>query len=274
MSPPNRFRKNSKGMCTRRVAGVCVSVLFAAGAGLAMAQDRPAASLTSAAGSSPEVTARAVVRPWHEVKLAVDLSARIRTMPHRAGDRFQKGDVLIEFECARFQADLKALRAVEAEQAAQHRTNVTLRQHKAAGANEVEIARARLNKASADAESLGHRISQCKITAPFSGRVAERLTDLYEMPQAGQPLMRIVDDGELEVAMIVPAAWLRWLQSGQTLDVIFDDSGGKAAASVTRIGAAVDPASQTVEIFARLMQGTGTILPGMGGLARFRPPQG
>lgn len=271
MNPQTRFRQNSNGPCIRRMAGISILAWLAAGNGFAFAQNRPAASLTSATANVAEATARAVVRPWHEVKLAVDLSARIRSLPHRAGDRFKKGDVLIEFDCARFHSDLKALRAAEAEQAAQHRTNVTLRKYKAAGANEVEIARARLNKASAEAESLTHRISQCKVTAPFSGRVAERLTDLHEMPQAGQPLMRIVDDGELEVAMIVPAAWL---QPDHALDVTFDESGGKAAAKVSRIGAAVDPASQTVEIFARLTESKGAILPGMGGTARFHPPQG
>jgi membrane fusion protein, multidrug efflux system len=223
--------------------------------------------------STKELTARGVVRPWHEVKIAVDLVAKIKALPFRVGDTFKQGDVLLELDCVRFQADLRASKAAEAEHAAVHRTNVTLRQHRAAGSNEVEISKARLARASAEAESLGHRITQCKIEAPFAGRIAERMIDLHEMPQANQPLLRIVNDGALEVALIVPAHWLKWLKEGSALDYTLDDTGVLAKADVTRMGASVDPVSQTVEIFAKLRGATGHVLPGMSGTARFQPSQ-
>ena len=229
------------------------------------------------------LSARGVVRPWHEVKIAVDLVAKIKVLPFRVGDSFKQGDIVLEFDCARFHADLRASKAAEAEHAAVHRTNVTLRQHRAAGSNDVEISKARLARASAEAESLGHRIAQCKIEAPFDGRIAERMIDLHEMPQANQPLLRIVNDGDLEVALIVPAQWLKWLKDGSALDYTLDDTGAVAKADVTRIGASVDPVSQTVEVFAKLRDMTaknlagkilpGKILPGMSGTAHFKPSQ-
>ncbi|MFM9972995.1 MAG: efflux RND transporter periplasmic adaptor subunit [Beijerinckiaceae bacterium] len=268
MIPPPMFPRFNLKKYLLQVAGPLTLITLVAGPVQAQGLARPATD------SSTVPSARGVIRPWHEVKIAADLSAKVKHLPLRVGDSFSKGAVLIEFDCARFEADLRAVRASEAEFTAVHRTNLTLRQHRAAGANEVEISKARLAKASAEAESLALRIGHCRIEAPFGGRVAERMVDMHELPQANQPLLRIVNDGELEVALIVPASWLRWLKADMQMDFTLDDTGAKAVASVTRLGAAVDPVSQTVEVFARLKGATGHVLPGMSGTARFAVPQG
>jgi membrane fusion protein, multidrug efflux system len=273
MIPHHMLKRNNLFPIRWQAVGLLTCTALAAGISLAEAQ-MPATVKPAADSSALTLTSRGVIRPWHEVKIAVELTAKVKTLPLRVGDSFEKGALLLEFDCARFQADLRAAKATEAEHAAIHRTNVTLRQHRAAGTNEVEISRARLAKATAEAESLSLRISQCRIVAPFAGRVAERMTDLHELPQANQPLLRLVDDGELEVALIVPANWLRWLKVGAPLVFTLDDTGSSGKASVTRLGASIDPVSQTVEIFAKLDGATGHVLPGMSGTARFLQPQG
>jgi membrane fusion protein, multidrug efflux system len=224
------------------------------------------------------LTARGVVRPWHEVKIAADIVAKVKALPLRVGDSFEAGGLLVEFDCGRLQADLKAARAVEAEHASVYRTNVTLQKHRAAGANEVEVARARLAKASAESESLSLRIRQCRIEAPFAGRVAERMIDLHEMPQANQPLLKVVSAGDTEVALIVPSAWLKWLKPGVPFEHVLDDTGAVLVGEVTRVGAAIDAVSQTIEVFGHIKDIKGPegalVLPGMGGVARFPAPQG
>jgi membrane fusion protein, multidrug efflux system len=282
MIPHHMFKRLSLRPFRLQAVGLLTLTALAAGFSMAQGQGRPAvlssppvpSPTVSTAPVVPVLAARGVIRPWHEVKIAVELVAKIKTLPLRVGDRFEKDAILLEFDCARFQADLRAAKATEAEHVALHRTNVTLRQHRAAGSNEVEISRARLAKAVAEAESLSLRINQCRIVAPFAGRIAERMIDLHELPQANQPLLRIVNDGELEIALIVPANWLRWLKVDAAFDFTLDDTGASGKASVTRLGAAVDPVSQTVEIFARLKGAAGHVLPGMSGTAHFPQPQG
>jgi membrane fusion protein, multidrug efflux system len=282
MIPHHMFKRINLISLRSQAVGLLTCTALAAGMSSGWAQSpagaKPAATSSSVtqpvAASTSALTARGVIRPWHEVKIAVELAAKVKSLPLRVGDSFAKDAILLEFDCARFHADLRALKATEAEHAALHRTNVTLRQHRAAGSNEVEISRARLAKATAEAESLSLRISQCKITAPFAGRIAERMTDLHELPQVSQPLLRIVNDGELEIALIVPTHWLRWLKVDTAFDFTLDDTGANGKATVTRLGAAVDPVSQTVEIFAKLQGATGHVLPGMSGTARFPQPQG
>jgi membrane fusion protein, multidrug efflux system len=258
-------------------AGVAVAILLAASPVSAQVATGSVAPSTATRDQSPIVTARGVIRPWHEVKIAADIVAKVKTLPFRAGDSFETGATLIEFDCARFQADLKAARAVEAEHASVHRTNITLQKHRAIGSNDVEVARARLAKAAAEVESLTLRIQQCRIEAPFGGRVAERMIDLHEMPQANQPLLRIVSAGQTEVALIVPAAWLKWLKPGTRFDHVLDDTGAVLPSEVTRIGASIDAVSQTIEVFGRIDDTKGQggfVLPGMGGVARFSQPKG
>ncbi|MGL4637305.1 MAG: efflux RND transporter periplasmic adaptor subunit [Beijerinckiaceae bacterium] len=271
MLPPTEVRHPVATKILVFMASAVPLVCLAAGEGLAQSPVKPAAISASSTAGTP--AARGVIRPWHEVKIAVDLVAKVKSLPLRVGDRFNEGNVLLEFDCARFQADLRAAKATESEQAAVHRSNVTLQRHKAVGSNDVDISRARLAKATADAESLSLRISQCKIVAPFSGRVAERMVDAHELPQANQPLLRIVNDGALEIALIVPANWLKWLKQDQAFAFTLDDTGASAQAVVTRIGAAIDPVSQTVEVFGKLQGASDNILPGMGGSATFTQPQ-
>jgi multidrug efflux pump subunit AcrA (membrane-fusion protein) len=45
-------------------------------------------------------------------------------------------------------------------------------------------------------------------------------------------------------------------------------------ARVERIGAAVDPVSQTIEIFAVFIAQPPSLKPGMSGVATFSPPEG
>jgi membrane fusion protein, multidrug efflux system len=114
------------------------------------------------------------------------------------------------------------------------------------------------------------RLKQCRIFAPFDGRVADLPVREHEIPQAGQPLMRIVSDAQLEVDMIVPAKWLRWLKSGETFHFSSEDSAHRVEGEVVRISGAIDPVSQTIRAVGRLKLDRAVILPGQGGIVLFR----
>ena len=63
---------------------------------------------------------------------------------------------------------------------------------------------------------------------------------------------------------------MSWLRSGTNFTFRIDETGESVTASVLRVGAAVDPVSQTVKIMARLPEGRATVLPGMSGTADFK----
>ena len=55
-------------------------------------------------GVGGELTSRGVVRARAEAVIATDLNARIVALPFRKGDRFKKGDTLVEFDCRRYKS--------------------------------------------------------------------------------------------------------------------------------------------------------------------------
>ena len=79
----------------------------------------------------------------------------------------------------------------------------------------------------------------------------------------------ILDDGELEIELIVPSAWLTWLSSGSGFSLRVDETGREYDAEIARIGAAADPVSQTVRLEARFRKHPTDVLAGMSGTARF-----
>jgi hypothetical protein len=82
--------------------------------------------------------------------------------------------------------------------------------------------------------------------------------------------MRIQGLDDMELQLIVPSLWMSWLRGGTNFTFKIDETGESVTASVLRVGAAVDPVSQTVKIMAKLPAGRATVLPGMSGTADFK----
>ena len=83
--------------------------------------------------------------------------------------------------------------------------------------------------------------------------------------QPGQALVDILDDTSLELEFLVPSAWLRWLKPGQQLKVTIDETRKTYPARFTRIGAKVDPVSQSVKVAATIDGTFPELIAGMSG---------
>jgi multidrug resistance efflux pump len=119
-------------------------------------------------------------------------------------------------------------------------------------------------------------VERCVVKAPFAGVVVTRLARPHESVTAGQQLLTILDDSRLEVRVVVPSVWLRWLEPGMRFVLHVDETARQYDAVLDRIGARVDPVSQTVEIFGSLTERPPELVVGMSGSALFprRPEPG
>ena len=54
---------------------------------------------------------RGIVQPRAKAGLSAEVPSRIVRLPFREGESFHKGDVLVEYDCARLEAARKAARA-------------------------------------------------------------------------------------------------------------------------------------------------------------------
>lgn len=242
----------------------------AASAGPASAQQTASGPKTASGPASVE-TVRGVIRAAREVTLAADIAARVKSAPLRDGDSFKQGDVLIAFDCAHLEASLDAAKAAWRGHRNTWASNIKLRRYGAGGQFAVRAAKADMDKAEAEIRVLQARMQPCTIRAPFSGRVVEKLVSAHEMPGANKPLLRIVDDSQPEIQLVLPSRWLVWLKAGLEFPFHVDETGKSYPARIVRLGAVVDPVSQTIRVRARFGSRPAEVLSGMSGTARFSP---
>ena len=227
---------------------------------------------TGSVKSDSNYDARGVVIPNAEVTLGAGIAARIKLMPFKGGEEFRKGEALVVFDCARQKADLRGAKASLTKASSHYTSKKRLKARGAAGAQEVRDAAADMEVAKATVDGLQEVISLCKIDAPFNGRVVERHAQTHEIPAANAPILTVVDDSTLEVDLIVPSTWLRWVSQGTRFEFDVDELGRSYTAQVDRLGAKVDAVSQTIKITGTFVDRPGNVLTGMSGTAKFAPP--
>jgi len=227
---------------------------------------------TGSVGTASAFDARGVVVPNAEVTLAAGLSAKISKMPFKAGESFRRGDLLVAFDCARQLADLRGAKATMGKAASFYKSKKRLKARGAAGSQEVFEAAADVANAKASVDGFSEILRLCKIDAPFNGRIVERHAETHEIPAPNAPIMTVVDDSALELDLIVPSKWLRWMKVGSTFDFSVDELGQNYRAKVARLGAKVDAVSQTIKLTGTFVVRPQSVLAGMSGTAKFKAP--
>jgi RND family efflux transporter MFP subunit len=152
------------------------------------------------------------------------------------------------------------------------KANQRLAELNSVGKLEVDLGRAGRQRAVAEVGAQQAVLAKCNISAPFAGRIAEQKVREQQFVQPGQPLLDIIDDSVLELEFLVPSAWLVWLRVGQAFEVEIDETGQRYPARFERIGARVDPVSQSVKVAAAIDGRFPELITGMSGRVRVTPP--
>ncbi len=209
---------------------------------------------------------RGVVEAVDRATLATGISSKIVEIGFRRGESFKKGDTLVKFACKRQIAVTKSAKAAYNVALQRYKKEHELLNFDATGKFDVEIAKAERDQALAEYNGEQAVLSQCTIDAPYDGIVVANLINTHETPQAGQPIIEIVNRGKVEVSMIAPSSTLAKLEEGSTFSFKLDDISEEAKARIDTIGAVVDPVSQTIEIISVIEDAGPNLRPGMGGI--------
>jgi RND family efflux transporter MFP subunit len=208
------------------------------------------------------------VRASQQATITTDLVARASSVGFREGQRFNKGDILIAFDCRRQMSELAAATAQQKEMEVAYQSALILEKRNAGSRQDTEVSRARVDRASAEADGMRAKIDQCEIKAPYDGRVVDLQIQAHEMPIAGKPIISIVADGDAEIELVVPSSWLIWIRAGADFAFFVDETRRSYPAKIVRVGAAVDAVSQTIKIYGSFVSAP-EVLPGMSGAADF-----
>lgn len=217
---------------------------------------------------------RAQLTPQRYTTLAAEIGARINRLGAKEGSSFRAGQPLIGFDCSLQSAQQQRARAALTGAEKTLSANQRLAELGSIGKVELDVSQAEVGKARAEVASSSAMLGKCQINAPFSGRVADLRVREGQYVQPGQMLMEILDDSVLELEFLVPSKWLAWLSAGYGFQVKIDETGKTYPAKVLRIGARVDPVSQSIKLVAAINGRFPELLSGMSGRIDLAAPAG
>jgi membrane fusion protein, multidrug efflux system len=250
------------------LAGLAMSLCATAAA--AAAQKSEQGVSPSALGSTTEVRAQLV--SLHTATLSSEMAGRIDGIATRVGDHFRRGDVLVTFDCVVPRTQLARAQAVVTQAERIYEINRRAVAQKSTGQLEFDIAAADVLKAKADMAAAEAVTSKCTVAAPFAGVTVDQKAHEFEYATLGQPLLDVIDDRAPEVELAAPSRWLGWLKPGASFQVTIDDTGKTYPGKITRLGARVDPASQSVKVIGEITGDAPGLMPGMNGHATMTSP--
>ncbi len=211
--------------------------------------------------------------------ISAGITGKLEIVTGRAGDTVNAGNTLILFDCRSISAanDMAAAKVAGAK--ARYDSSVKLLQFNSVGPLEVDVLKAELDMAQAELKANQAELRHCDIKAPYKSLITKRYVHPHQFVNRGEPLLELYSPEELELHLVVPSHWLEWISLGAPFQFKVDETQQQFQGTVSRIGGAVDPVSQTVELFGTLNSNKPNnsqsivLLPGMSGTAQFQRNQ-
>ncbi len=213
---------------------------------------------------------RVQVLPIEDAVFTSPTAGRIAEMAYREGDRVEAGATVLAFLCDRAEAELKQAKALAATRGIEAEASARAARLGTGSGTAARLKTSQLAEAEANVALAEVGVGECRIQAPFAGRLADVAVKAHYAVGVGQPLFRLVNNERLELKMILPARWLTVLETGTVFSVRIEELGIILEASLDRFGGQIDPVSQTIPAFATLPPGTDNLVAGMSGVADFR----
>ncbi|MGE5338378.1 MAG: efflux RND transporter periplasmic adaptor subunit [Gemmatimonadota bacterium] len=260
--------------------------LLVAGGGAAAVAVRAAKSEQSAKKETPplEFTARDLVQlaPRKlEVELSFPgnvqavsqatvrskLSAEVKRVLVREGDRVGAGQIVAEFDTSQLRAQLaekmatlESARAQLVQSQRTHEANAQLIRQNFISQNAMDTADAALraqdaavDAARAQLEQTQLQLADAVVRAPIAGQVARRLVQPGEKVAFDAALLTIVDLSELEVQAQAPVSDVAQIAHGAQVDIEIEGLAGRNfTGRVDRINPAAEAGSRTIHVYVRL----------------------
>ncbi len=223
----------------------------------------PAASVEKTSAMSSPL--RAQIKARQSTLISSEMNARIDQLKLRDGDRFSEGQILVSFHCSLEEAQLNKAKATLEKAVKTYEVKKRLEELHSIGALELAVAKAEEGEAKAEMQVAQAVLSRCVIKAPFGGKVTDVTAKPYQSVKAGDPLLEILDDKDLEVEFMAPSKALPELSIGRHFQVTLNETNKAYSGEITRLGGKVDPVSQTIKVYGRIIDKSTDLLPGMSG---------
>jgi RND family efflux transporter MFP subunit len=213
--------------------------------------------------------AEAVVEAVHSATIAAQVQGRVVEVRADAGQRVTKGEVLMRIDAREFAENAAAAEAQSIQAKANYERMKNLYAQKFVSSAALDKAEADFKSAQAAAGASGANYSHANITAPMSGIVAQRLTELGEMATPGKPLITVYEPKGLRVIASIPQYKFADIKKGLKARLEFPESGQWIDAARVEVLPTADARSHTVTARLYLPDNVPGVIPGMAARAHF-----
>jgi len=121
-----------------------------------------------------------------------------------------------------------------------------------------------VNALSAQLDQVRNQLSYTSLKAPFNGYISAKNIEEFENVAAGQSIFTLVDPGELKVAVGIPESLIIQVKEGESVAIAVESLPGREfVGTIHEVGVALDTATGTYPVTARIIDPALEILPGM-----------
>lgn len=206
------------------------------------------------------------------------LSAEVKRVLVREGDRVKVGQIVAEFDTAQLRAQLAertaALESARAQLAQTERTrqaNAALVKQNFISQNAFDTADSAFQAQAAAAAASRAQLEQTQllmndavVRAPIAGIVARRMVQPGEKVGFDAPLMQIVDLAQLEVVAMTPVSDVPQVAVGMAATVQIEGMQGRDfTGKVERINPSAEPGTRSINIYVALANEDSLLKTGM-----------
>jgi RND family efflux transporter MFP subunit len=196
--------------------------------------------------------AESLVEAVQQATVAAQLQGRVLDVRADAGQRVQKGDVLMRIDAR--EAD-EAARAAEAQYAnarVNYERTKSLVAQKFMSPATLDKAKADFDAAAANRAAAGASQSHATIVAPMAGIVARRYAEPGDMATPGKPLFTIYQPGSLRVVASIPQYRLKEIRAAKAAKVEFPELGKWVDATSVQLLPTADAATHVSQVRVNL----------------------
>jgi len=217
---------------------------------------------------------RVILEPIERTKLSAEIRSPIVSVNKKMGEAFEAGEVLIQFENEVFKGNLTRGEAEVEKTWVELEGRKKLYQDKVSSLFDLKKSEADYIKAESELLDAYKKFYATKIIAPYPGKVVSVNIKKYELAEIGRNLIEIINDHILVAKMYLPSYLLKSISLGDTITVRIQETGQIASATITHIGAAIDPASSTFPLEANIDNYDHQLTAGMKGWATLDKMEG
>jgi membrane fusion protein (multidrug efflux system) len=198
------------------------------------------------------------------IVVVTEVAGTLERLPFREGDAVQKGAVLAEMDDDKLRAERDRTEALRDQARITFDRTKALVESGAGAQQNLDDAAAGLKVAEANFALAAERLSDARITAPFSGTVGSRLVNAGAYLESGQPITNLARLDDLRVMFAAPERYLGRLERGAPVEVSVTAYPGYAlTGEIHVVDPVLDPATRSARVVARVKNPGGKLRPGM-----------